>query len=78
MLSTGVKISRMHTSGSVISCLLVLVKRKSYDMSECPKRKGQVSPLGDPPPEPALILREPPSHPGAGARSLICGAVLGV
>lgn len=34
------------------------VKRKSYDMSERPKRKGQVSPRT---PHPALILREPPA-----------------
>lgn len=39
----GLRSFRMHINGRAISCILIL-SRQSCDMSERPKRKGQVSP----------------------------------
>lgn len=72
MLYMGLKSSRMHTSGNVISCILILSRGKAMICLSAQRERARC-PLGPP------IQRDPETATGTGteARSLICGAVWG-
>lgn len=74
MLSVGLKNSRMHTSGSVISCMLVPWGGKAMICLSAQRKRARC-PLGPPPFNTDPSTAE--TAPGTGTSSFICGATWG-
>lgn len=76
MLSAGLKSSRMHTSGSVISCILVPSRGKAMICLSAQRERARC-PLGPPPFNTDPSTAETATGPGTGTSSFICGAMWG-
>lgn len=76
MLSAGLKSSRMHTSGSVISCILVPSRGKTMICLSAQIERARC-PLGPPPFNTDPSTAETATGPGTGTSSFICGAMWG-